>query len=135
MSHFTAVKTKFTDKETLIKSLKNMGFMPEIHDEGINLNNRWGTTDIAHIVIPSKQLGERCGADLGFKLNDSCYEITADEFEMAYSNYSNFKQDLGTEYACLMAEKKGYKILSRERGSNGKMQIKITPPQTIKIRR
>jgi hypothetical protein len=135
MSHFTVVKTKFTDKEMLIKSLKNMGFLPEIHDDGINLNNKWNTTDIAHIVIRREQLGERCGADLGFKKTDNGYEITVDEFEMAYSNYHNLKQDLGTEYACLMAEKKGYKILSRERGSNGKMQVKITPPQTIKIRR
>lgn len=135
MSHFTAVKTKFTDKETIIKALQNMGFNPEVHDNGVNLDNRWGTTDIAHIVIRRNQLGARCGADLGFKKTESGYEITADDFEMQFSSYPYFKQDLGTEYAILTAQKKGYKVLSRERGSNGKMQVKLAPPQTVKIRR
>jgi hypothetical protein len=132
MSHFTAVKTKFTDKDTLIRALRNMGFIPEIHEEGTNLNNRWGTTDVAHIVIPRSQLG--CGADLGFQKTEEGYAITADEYEMRKSQYQNFKQELGTEYAVITAQAKGYKVISRERGSNGKTQIKLSPPQKVKLR-
>ena len=134
MSHYTAVKTKYTNKEMLVKALQNMGFLPEIHDKGTNLINRWGTTDIAHIVIRREQLGGRCGADLGFKKNDEGYSLTMDDFEMRYSSYDNFKQDLGTEYACLLAQKQGFRIVERGR-VDGKMQIKLAPPKTVQVRR
>lgn len=133
MSHFTSIKTKITEENSLIKALKNMGLNPEIFTEGVNLINKWGTTDTAHIVISKEQLG--CGADLGFKKTDNGYELTADDYELNYSKYPTFRQDFATEYACILAQKKGYKILSRERGSNGKMQVKLTQINQVTIRR
>ncbi len=56
-------------------------------------------------------------------------------YELARSKYPNFRQDFSTEYACILAQRNGYKILSRERNNNGKMQIKLQAPNQIKIRR
>jgi len=135
MSHFTSIKTKITDEQSLIQALRNMGFQPEIYAEGVELRNKWHTTDTAHIVLKREQLGVRCGADLGFKKTDSGYELTADDYELTHSSYPMFRQDFGTEYACVLAQKNGYKIVSRERGSNGKMQIKLAQPNQVKTRR
>ena len=133
MSHFTSIKTKIKDESALIKALENMGLKPQLATQGMNLRNRWGTTDTAHIIILQEQL--KCNADLGFKRTEDCYEITADDYELARSKYPNFRQDFATEYACVLAQRNGYKILSRERNTNGKIQIKLQALNQIKIRR
>lgn len=133
MSHFTSVKSKIKDEKTLLQTLKNLGFLPTVHLDGVNLQNVWNTTDIAHIVISKEQLG--CGADIGFRKTSEGYEIIGDDYEINRSKYPYIKQDIGTEYACLMAQKQGYKIIHRERGNNGKIQVKMRPPQQVNIRR
>lgn len=135
MSHFTSVKTKIKDKSALIQALKNMGLNPQINTQAVNLKTRWQTTALAEIVIPQKQLGEDCEADLGFHQTEDGYQINADDYELNKSNYPHFKQDLGTEYACVLAQKNGYKILSREQGANGKMQIRLQAVNPVKVRR
>lgn len=133
MSHFTSIKTQITDEKSLIQALKNMGLSPEIHPQGVKLRNYWNTTDTAHIIVKREQLGGK--ADLGFKKTDSSYELTADDYELNYSNYPHFRQDFGAEYASILAQKKGYKVISRERGSNGKISIKLAQPNQVKTRR
>ena len=56
----------FKDESCLIQSLKDIGFKPVVHNEGITLNNSYSRSKpTAHIVVPRSQVGGY--GDLGFE--------------------------------------------------------------------
>ncbi len=132
MSHFTAVKTKINDENALIKAIKAMGLQPLIHKQKTLLRNYWNTKDYAEIVIPKEQLG--CQADVGFAKTTEGFAYIADDYEIKRSKFPELNYNVAVEYQVAIAESKGYKVMSREKSSDGRVQLKLQVQQQIKRR-
>jgi hypothetical protein len=126
MSHFAAIKLQFKDESILLNTLKLLGLSPVIHKTPVLLESRWGNSEYsAHIVLPKAQLN--IGADVGFlREDDGAFSLIADDWELGRN--SNFRQNLSAEYTAQSAIKLGFKVKSREKLPDGRLQIKLKPP-------
>lgn len=127
MSHFSTVRTQYSRKKVLVQALKNMGLTVTEHRDPVRLNTRWSDRASAHLVISREQLGS--GVDIGFLHEDNAYQLIADEYELNLRSFKfpNFKQDLSVEYAILVAQRQGMRLVSRqETSNNGQVQLTLT---------
>lgn len=127
MSHFSTVRTQYTHKKVLVQALQNMGLTVTEHCNPVRLNTRWSDQASAHLVISREQLNS--GVDIGFLHQDNAYQLIADEYELNLRDFKfpNFKQDLSVEYAILVAQRQGMRLVSRqEMSNNGQVQLTLT---------
>jgi hypothetical protein len=122
MSHFSTVKTQYTSKKVLVQALKNLGLDVTEHKTPVALKSRWSDQASAHLVIPGEQLNS--GVDIGFLHENNAYQLVADEYELRLPSFKfpNFKQDLSVEYAILVAQRQGMRLVNRQT-NNGQVQL------------
>ena len=94
MSHWSKVKTKLTNKETIKKALNRLGFE---HKEGDHKITEYGTTEKAEILLDKS---------LGLSLQeDGTYAFVGDPYHCSgklrnyYGRLQNLTNELGTAYA------------------------------------
>ena len=99
MSHYTKVKTRLTNKESLLKALEDMGFVKEqvkVSDVAMRLEGYNGDLrqDTAEIILPRKHVGGASN-DIGFKLQeDGTYGAIISEYDQ-----NNSAADYKSKYA------------------------------------
>jgi hypothetical protein len=121
MSHFSTVRTQYSNKKLLIQSLQQMGLNVIEHPQPVQLQTGWNSQAIAHLVVDRAQI--KCGSDIGFIHDKDTYQLICDDYDLQRSSLPNFKQQLGTNYAIATAQKLGYRVLGQQ---NLDQQIKIT---------
>lgn len=112
MSHFSSVRTQYSDKKLLLQSLKQLGLKVTEHSQPAQLQTRWESQAVAHLVIERSQIN--CGSDIGFLYDQNSYQLVCDDYDLQRSQMSNFKQQLGTNYAIATAQKLGYRVIGQQ---------------------
>jgi len=87
MSAYKTIKCSFKDKNTLIESLKNLGYEPVVYKEKHNLQGYQNDTreQKAEIIVPKNQISVASN-DLGFS-----YDEETSEYLMLCSDYDSHK--------------------------------------------
>src|SRR4051794_35446282 len=84
MSHFTRIQTRITDQESLLEALADVGYdQVHVHETAVPLQGFRGDdrAQLAHIVIPRKQVGFLSN-DIGFeRLSDGTFQAWISEFD------------------------------------------------------
>lgn len=83
MSEFIVMDVQFNDEECLVGALKEVGFVPEVHNEAVELNNSYSSNlPKAHVVVRKGQFGGF--ADAGFERNkQGGFNLHCDNYDYA----------------------------------------------------
>jgi len=120
MSHFTTVKTKFTDQNTLVDSLKELGYN-QLKVGRFQCRGYQGNRTTVDILIQLQG-----GYDIGFVNKNNSFEMIADWWGIKSINQNELTQKLNQKYSILSTtqelKKKGFS-LSQETLSNGTVRL------------
>ncbi len=120
MSHFTTVKTKFTDQNTLVESLKELGYNQAMIGK-FQCRGYQGNQTTVDILI--KLQGDY---DIGFTKNADSYEMVADWYGIKSISQLELTNKLNQKYSILSTKqelkKKGFS-LNEETLSNGTVRL------------
>jgi len=121
---------KYIDEPILIKSLKEMGYQPEVHKDAHNLYGYQGKKreQKAHIIIPRKQVGGASN-DVGFERVKKGFVLHASEYDSAWRTGKKI-QTLNKTYSVNKLRKEvgmtsKFNILSTKNRGDGKIEIKL----------
>ena len=99
MSHFTTVKTKFTDQNTLVESLKELGYN-QVQVGQFQCRGYQGNQTTVDILIQLQG-----GYDIGFVNRDTSFEMIADWYGIQGITKNELSQKLNQKYSISMLEK------------------------------
>ncbi len=120
MSHFTTVKTKFTDQNTLVDSLRELGYN-QLKVGQFQCRGYQGNKTTVDILIQLQG-----GYDIGFVNKNNSFEMIADWWGIKSINQNELTQKLNQKYSILSTtqelKKKGFS-LSQETLSNGTVRL------------
>ena len=121
MSHFTKIKTKLYNLETLKKSLSDLNFEWTTGNEEVR--GYQGQKHSAELVL--KQENKH---DIGFKWNGNEYELVTDLMFWAQpSSVDNFLNQINQRYAynsiLQVSEKEGFHFSESERNQDGTVRL------------
>ena len=120
MSHFTTIKTKFTDQGTLVESLKELGYN-QTQVGQFQCRGYQGNQTTVDILI--KLQG---GYDIGFVNRNNSFEMIADWYGIHGISQNELSQKLNQKYSILSTtqelKKKGFS-LKQETLSNGTVRL------------
>ena len=120
MSHFTTVKTKFTHQETLVESLKELGYN-QVQVGQFQCRGYEGNKTTVDILIQLQG-----GYDIGFVNRNNSFEMVADWWGIKSVNQAELSQKLNQKYSILSTtqelKKKGFS-LKQETLSNGTVRL------------
>jgi len=126
MSHFTRVKTKFTEKASLLQALQRLKLEPQTTAKKVALRGYQGRKGPgAEICVPHEQFNGRYSEDLGFALGkDGSYEVIVSPHDLSRRSLgADFLQRLTEEYSIAEIERDGtYEIV--ERLGQGKFSVR-----------
>lgn len=96
MSEYHNVQIEVDDKDSIVKSLEEMGYKPKVFEEAQNLLGYRGDRrkQVAHIIIPKSQVG-RASNDIGFeKQENGKYLLHISEYDIGqkFFDQTNFKK-------------------------------------------
>ncbi|HHY89729.1 MAG TPA: DUF1257 domain-containing protein [Chloroflexi bacterium] len=119
MSHFSRLKTRFVEKEYLLKALTDLGYTYEEGELTIEgFNGRQTPVDI-RISIPVSY-------DIGLRKKGDHYEIVADWFGVRGIKPKDFENSLAQRYAYHAArdqmERQGFNLVE-ETQDNGQIRL------------
>jgi len=114
MSEMKTVEVEFNDEELLLDALKNMGYKPQVYNEGIEIDTYYKgrTKPKAHIVISKSQIGGY--AAVGFERKKGGFRMHIDDMDKRKFGENKLKQHYSE--AKLMKTIKGksrYSVTSR----------------------
>lgn len=90
MSHFSRLRTKIRDKDTLVRCLKGLGYRVDLNGE---IRGFQGTQDV-EVAARAQQ-----GYDIGFLRNeDGCYEMVADWWGVRGTDQAQFSARLEQQF-------------------------------------
>ena len=130
MSEYHEIELKFKDESVLIQTLKDMGYVPQIHQKAVNLHGYQGDkrSQKANILIPRKQVGTASN-DVGFEKTKKGYVLHASEFDKKWRTGERIKT-LNKSYTENKIKKyvnksSNYNIASRKIRDDGKIEIQL----------
>jgi hypothetical protein len=91
MSEFTTVKLEYNDESSLLESLKNMGFNPTCHKNGVKLDTYYSSREkpTAHIVVSKQEFVKMGGRYAGFG-----FEKVGDKYVLHIDDMDKKKLDM-----------------------------------------
>lgn len=118
MSKYAVTSTEVKEEKYLVEALREMGYKPEVHDEGATLNPYYPEQEskVAHIIVRRAQLRGAFG-DIGFvRQPDGRLSKIGDELDHRYgTQWLGRLQQLYKEKQTLAtAHAKGYILKRRE---------------------
>ena len=120
MSHFTTVKTKFTDQNTLVESLKELGYN-QVQVGQFQCRGYQGNQTTVDILIQLQS-----GYDIGFVNRNNSYEMIADWYGIHGISQNELSQKLNQKYSILSTrqelKKKGFSLKEKTL-SNGTVRL------------
>jgi len=124
------VEVKFIDEGVLIKTLRDMGYNPEVHSDARHLRGYQGDkrSQKAHIIIPRSQVGAASN-DVGFERVNGGFVLHASEFDHSWRTGNHIKV-LNQGYAENKLKKtisvnSSCSIFSRKQNEKGQIEIQI----------
>ena len=124
MSHFTSIKTKLYDRETIEKSLSDLNIKWETEINKVRgYNNQ---EELAEIVIKQKN-----NHDIGFKWNGKEYELVTDLmfWDQKYS-VNKFLNQVNQRYAfnliTKVSEEQSFQYVEAENLQDGSIRLLLT---------
>jgi hypothetical protein len=110
----------------LVQSLKDLGYNPTVHQEGVQLSNSYSKSKSnVHLVVPKEQFNGSYG-DLGFERTKKGFVMHADHIDISRFNLkglnktyaeNKLKRYVGSTTQC--------SILSRRENKNGQIEIQL----------
>lgn len=130
MSEYHLIDVSYKDEPVLIKSLKEMGYEPEIHKEAKSLEGYQGKKreQKAHIIIPRKQVGGASN-DVGFERTKKGFALHASAYDSPWRTGERIKT-LNKKYSENKLRKEvgmtsKFNILSRKELNDGRIEIHL----------
>ena len=120
MSHFSKIKTKLTDKDTLLKALLVLGEKVDVNQELVNPIGHDHDKVLCEVTI---------GTDIGFRRNQSgTYELVTDIQTWNRSiPPKRFIDKVAQEYAiATVLDNKDFEVESRKKNFDGSVEIVMT---------
>ena len=120
MSHFSKIKTKLTDRGTLLKALLVLGEKVDVNQELVNPVGHDHDKVLCEVTI---------GTDIGFRRNQSgTYELVTDIQTWNRSiPPKRFIDKLAQEYAiATVLDNKDFEVESRKKNLDGSVEIVMT---------
>ena len=120
MSHFSKIKTKLTDRGTLLKALLVLGEKVDVNQELVNPIGHDHDKVLCEVTI---------GTDIGFRRNQSgTYELVTDIQTWNRSvPPKRFIDKLAQEYAiATVLDNKDFEVESRKKNLDGSVEIVMT---------
>ena len=124
---------KFKDEKILLDSLKEMGYQPTVHKDGVQLNNNYSRSKpTAHIVITRSQFNGM--GDIGFERTSKGYTMHADDYDWGNHGKRFNLNQLNQTYSEGKIKKyvkstSRCHISSRQKNSKGQIEIKLRMQQ------
>lgn len=126
MSHYSDVETEYTDRDSIVKALVDLGWdekVIELHDQPVALHD--GKRQ-AHIVIRKKNMKSYAWTDLGFeKRQDGTYKLHIDEMTMGKDWQGRLKARYGYHDTLRIAKTTGHKLRSEEKLPDGSLRLRL----------
>jgi len=126
MSHFTTIKTAFTDVGPLEKALTDVSAQFGLSSVRKNATvSGWkGITTTAELVVSTRN----AGYDLGFKKESSHYALIADWYGIKDIKQDNLTQALTQRYAYhatvqKLVEEQGFSLVEEEQQETGAIHL------------
>ena len=127
MSHFSTIKTKIKDYDTLVKALNNLG-------QDVTGNNQELVVTGAHGKGHEKVVADiAIGTDIGFRYNtiSKTYELVTDLHTWSQPvPVERFLDKLAQEYALVHIKSQtlndGYEIVEEKRELDGSVELVVT---------
>ena len=121
MSHFTEIKTRMTDREPLLRALRDLGYEPQ---EGpVEVRGYQGNRTTVDVKIATRSPGY----DIGFRVKEGVYECVADWFGLPDIDRREFLNRLNQRYAYHAAriklEEQGFALASEEVQEDGRIHL------------
>jgi hypothetical protein len=120
MSHFSRIETQMTDKEIVLKALKDMGFTAQEGDQQVQ--GFGGQKTAVEIRIPLKM-----SYDIGLRKRGAAYEIVGDWFGVRGLNQKSFTDQLMQRYAYhatrAKLEEQGFDMVEEKVEETGQIRI------------
>ena len=121
MSHFTTIKTRMTEKEPLLKALKDLGYLPE--DGAVGIGGYLGNRTAVEIKIATNNPEY----DIGFRKVGDAYQCVADWYGLREIDQQKFIEQLTQRYAYHAArgklEAQGFTLASEEVHEDGRIHL------------
>ena len=120
MSHFSKIKTKLTDRGTLLKALLVLGEKVDVNQELVNPIGHDHDKVLCEVTI---------GTDIGFRRNTSgTYELVTDIQTWSRSiPPKRFIDKVAQEYAITtVLDNKDFQVESRKKNLDGSVEIVMT---------
>ena len=120
MSHFSKIKTKLTDRGTLLKALLVLGEKVDVNQELVNPIGHDHDKVLCEVTI---------GTDIGFRRNQSgTYELVTDIQTWNRSiPPKRFIDKVAQEYAiATVLDNKDFEVESRKKNFDGSVEIVMT---------
>lgn len=120
MSHFSRIQTQMSDKDILLKALKDLGFTFQEGDQQVM--GFGGQKTAVEIRIPLKM-----SYDVGLRKKGSAYEIVADWYGVRGMNQKEFTNKLMQRYAYhatrTKLEEQGFDMVEEKMEETGQIRI------------
>lgn len=120
MSHFSRIQTQMSDKDILLKALKDLGFTIQEGDQQVM--GFGGQKTAVEIRIPLKM-----SYDVGLRKKGSAYEIVADWYGVRGMNQKEFTNKLMQRYAYhatrTKLEEQGFDMVEEKMEETGQIRI------------
>lgn len=134
MSHYTKVRTRLTDAETLVSALGRVGFpIVENHDEPQPLFGYQGDArpERAEVIVRRVHVGEHSN-DIGFvQQSDDTFEAIISEFDQRHYDEAwlgRLTQQYGYVEAVHYADRYGYEIAEETSEADGTIRLALRRP-------
>ena len=120
MSKYEELRTVFSDERFLIEALRDLGYNPEVSNEGLSLYGYLGDErpEKAHIVIRRRQL-DSASNDIGFACDaNGVYRALISEYDRGIGFNEAWLGRVAQTYkerqTMAVAKSKGYRFLGRQ---------------------
>ncbi len=121
MSHITAIKTQFKDRDLLLQALRSLGYTP-MEGHGV-VRGMFGDRETADIRIATKT----SHFNIGFRLNGETYEALGDWWVVRDTEEKNLLQRLTQRYAYLATraklEAQGFTVATEQVEAKGRIHL------------
>lgn len=121
MSHLSILRTKLTDRETLLGALRDLGYDVDLR-EGQKIRAKDRISEVEFSVTPA------FSAPIGFKRGKNGYAIVADWF-LIQLDRKKFSGELAQRYAYLTSiaqlTQDGFTLVEEKRESDGRIRLTL----------
>ena len=126
MSSYHVVEVGFKDESLLIQSLKELGYAPTMHKEGVQLSNSYSKSAAkVQIVVPKSQFNGSYG-DLGFEKTKKGFTMHADHIDISKFNLKGLNKTYAeNKLKRFVSSTARFNVFSRREKENGQVEVQL----------